>query len=128
MLHPLVRLIADRPQWFAEHAQAYAELVAAEVGAVSATWKRQAVLNSVALCGLAVAAVLAGVALMLWAVIPAAQIQAPWALLAAPSLPALLALGCLWAARRLGNPGGAFDSVRRQVQADLTLLREASAA
>lgn len=128
MLHPLVRLFADRPQWLAEHAQAYAELVAAEVGAVSATWKRQALLNAVALCGLAVATVLAGVALMLWAVIPEAQIQAPWALLAAPSLPALLALGCLWAARRLGNPGGAFDSVRRQVQADLTLLREASAA
>lgn len=127
MLHPLVHLLADRPQWFAEHAQAYAELVAAEIGAVSATWKHQALLNAVALCGLAVASVLAGVALMLWAVFPAAQIQAPWALLAAPLLPALLALGCLWAAGRLGNPG-AFDSVRRQLQADLTLLREVSAA
>jgi hypothetical protein len=128
MLHPLLRLFVDRPHWFAEHAQAYAELVAEEVGAVSAIWKRQAVLNAVALCGLVVTAVLAGVALMLWAVIPAAQIQAPWALIAAPLLPALLALGCLWAARRLGSPGGAFDSVRRQVQADMTLLREVSAA
>lgn len=127
MLDPLLHLIADRPQWLAEHAQAYAELMAAEIGAVSATWKRQAVLNGVALCSLAVAAVLAGVALMLWAVIPADQIQAPWALLAAPSIPALLALGCLWAAGRLANPG-AFDGVRRQVQADLALLREVSAA
>ena len=127
MLHPLFHVIANRPQLLAEHAQAYAELVSAEIGTVTAAWKRQALLNAVALCCLAVAAVLAGVALMLWAVIPPVQVQAPWALLAAPLLPLLVALGCLWAAR-LPDNGGAFDSVRRQVQADLMLLREAGAA
>ena len=127
MLHPLLHLVATQPQLLADHAEAYADMVAAEVGAASAAWKRQALLNAVALCCLGVAAVLAGVALMLWAVIPAADIQAPWALIAAPLLPIAVALGCLWAARaRTG--GSAFDKLRQQLKADILMLREVSAA
>jgi hypothetical protein len=127
MLHPLLQLIATQPQLLADHAQAYAELVAAEIDQVSVAWKRRAMLNAVALCSLAVAAVLAGVALMLWAVVPPAQIQAPWALLVAPLLPAAVALWCLVAVRSQRD-GGAFDSVRRQIKADIVMLREVSMA
>jgi hypothetical protein len=126
MLHPLLHLVATQPQLLAGHAEAYAELVAAEIGTVSAAWKRRAVLNAVALCCLGVAAVLAGVALMLWAVIPIADIQAPWALVAAPLLPIAAAAACLAAARVRGDAGG-FDKLRQQVKADIVMLREASA-
>ncbi len=127
MIHPLLQLIATQPQLLADHAEAYAELMASEVGAVSAAWKRRAVLNAVALSCLAVAAILAGVALMLWAVIPATQLQAPWALIATPLPPAAAALWCLMAARSQGD-GGAFENLRRQLAADMAMLREVSAS
>jgi hypothetical protein len=123
-MHPLLHLIATQPHLLADHAEAYAELLAAEIGNVSAGWKRRALLNAVALCCLGVAAVLAGTALMLWAVIPAAEIHAPWALWAAPLLPAIAACLCLMAAR-VREAGSGFDNVRRQVQADIAMLREA---
>jgi len=122
-MHPLFHLIATRPQLLAHHAEAYAELVASEIGNVSAVWKRRAMLNAVALCCLGAAAVLAGVALMLWAVIPGAHVQAPWALISTPLLPIAVAVWCLLAARATGA-GGAFDNIRRQVQADMVMLRE----
>lgn len=126
MLHPLLHLVATQPQLLADHAEAYAEMVVAEIGTVSTAWKRRAVLNAVALCCLGVAAVLAGVALMLWAVIPPVDIQAPWALVAAPLLPIGAAAACLLAARWGGDVSG-FDKLRQQVKADIVMLREVSA-
>jgi hypothetical protein len=126
-VHPLLQLAATRPQLLAEHAEAYAELAAAEAGAALAAWRRQTVLAAVALASLGVAAVLAGVALMLWAVVPPADIQAPWALVAAPLLPAALSVACLLASRqRRGD--GSFDILREQFMADLMMLREVPAA
>lgn len=124
-MHPLLHLIATQPQLLAHHAEAYAELVASEIVKVSAAWKRRAMLNAMALCSLGVAAVLAGVALMLWAVIPAAQVQAPWTLIVAPLFPVAVAAWCLMMARWQGD-SGLFDNLRRQVQADMSMLREAS--
>ncbi len=126
-MHPLFHLIATRPQLLAEHAEAYAELVSAEMGIVSASWKRGAVLHGAALCCLVVAVVLAGVAVLLWAVIPAAQMQAPWALWAVPLPPVAMALGCL-AAARASAEGNAFDALGRQVKADMAMLREVDPA
>ena len=127
MMHPLLHLIATQPQLLADHAEAYADLVAEEIGDFSSTWKRRALLNAVALCSIGVAAVLAGVALMLWAVIPEAPIRAVWALIAAPLLPVAVALWCRIAARTQSG-GTAFDRIRQQVTADRAMLREASAS
>lgn len=127
MLHPLLHLVTSQPQLLADHAEAYADLFGEELGAASAQWKRKALLSAVALCGVGVASVLAGVALMLWAVIPPADIQAPWALIIAPLLPLLVAAACVLAAR--AQPGGAaFDAMRQQVKADVAMLREVSAS
>jgi hypothetical protein len=73
------------------------------------------------------AAVLAGVALMLWGVIPESDIRAPWVLIAAPLLPTAVALGCRIAARAYRH-ANAFEDVMRQVKADMNMLREASAS
>ena len=124
MLHPLLHLIATRPNLLADHAEAYADLVATQVGSSFNAAKRRAIFYAAALCGTGVTAVLIGVAVMVWAVIPAEVMQAPWALVAVP-LPALLAtIGCLMAARKPGVEG-AFDVVREQINADVAMLREA---
>jgi uncharacterized membrane protein YqjE len=122
MAHALLHLIATRPQLLVDHAQAYAELANADLDVVTSAWKRQILLAAMALCSAAVATVLAGVALMLWAVIPAARIEAPWALVAAPLLPALVALWCVLTSRASGERQ-AFGNLKEQVQADLLMLR-----
>jgi uncharacterized membrane protein YqjE len=122
-MHPLLHLAATQPQWLAEHAEAYADLVAEQISTASQAFGRRTLLNAVAMCCLGVTAVLAGVALMLWATVPAVDIQAPWALVIAPLLPALVAAVCLLATRQSGR-GHAFDSLRQQLKADFVLLRE----
>jgi hypothetical protein len=64
---------------------------------------------------------------MLWAALPGPGMQAPWVLILVPLLPLAGALGCLGRARAHGGGGVAFDALRRQVRADLAMLREAGA-
>jgi hypothetical protein len=126
VIHPLLRLIATQPQLLADHAEAYADLLGEEFGAAAARWKRQAVLAALGLCLIGVSAVLGGVALMFWAVMRPEDIQAPWALVAAPLLPLVVAIGCLVAANRSSVPTGPFDSLRQQMRSDVAMLREVS--
>ena len=123
-MHPLLQLLAVQPHLLAEHAEAYAALVAVEVPRISAAWKRTALLAALAMCGLTVAMLLAGVAGMLWAVLPWAPMRAPWALIAVPALPLVAALACGIAARARGG-SEAFSQLQQQVRADVALLREA---
>ena len=126
MIHPLLRLVATQPQLLADHAEAYAGLVAEELGRTGTALKQRALLAAVALSLTAVAVVLAGVALMLWSVLPTSAIQAPWALVAAPAVPALVALACGLAARH--EKPSAFADLKQQFAADLMMLRDVSAA
>jgi hypothetical protein len=126
MIHPLLRLVATQPQLLADHAEAYAGLVSDEIGRTVAGVKQRVLLTAVALGLIAVAVVLGGVALMLWAVIPPASIQAPWALLAAPGVPFIVGVVCLFIGR--SPPAERFAELKQQVAADLVMLREVSAA
>ena len=126
MIHPLLRLVATQPQLLADHAEAYAGLVGAEIGRSATSFKQRMLLNAVALCLVGVATVLTGVALMLWAVIPTANMQAPWALVAAPALPAVVAIICVVIGQR--KPADTFAELKEQIAADLVMLREVSAA
>ncbi len=125
-MHPLLRLIMSQPGLLVDHAEAYAELVSAEFSKASVNWKRSLLLDAIAICSLGVAAVLAGVAVMLWATIPASDIRAPWALMVTPLLPAVVALVCMVAARSR-NDAHAFDDLKEQVAADMVMLRVADA-
>lgn len=127
MMHPLLTLLATQPQLLADHAEAYADLLAAEIDRVSTDWKRQALLNAAALGSLAVAVVLAGVALMLWAVVAHDQMPAPWLLIAVPLSPVAAALWCR-AAARASVHRQPFGNVRQQLKADIVMLREAADA
>jgi len=121
----LLALLATRPQLLVDHAQAYASLFNEEFDQAYASWRRRAALQAIALCCLGVAAVLAGVALMLWAASPELQIHAQWVLLSTPLLPLCVAVICLVMVHR--QPGGqAFSNLGRQISADMAMLRAAS--
>lgn len=124
MLHPLFHLVATQPQLLGQHAQAYGELVGTELSAQASVWGRRALLTALALCLLGVTVVLAGVALMLWATL-VPEPRAAWVLLVVPSVPGVGAIACyLLARQRSAADAEAFAELRRQMQADLALLRE----
>ena len=124
MLHPIFHLVATQPELLGQHAQAYGELVETELAAQASIWSRRALLMALALCLVGVTAVLAGVALMLWATsVP--EPRSAWVLLVVPSVTGIAAIGCyLLARKRSAADAQAFAELRRQMQADLALLRE----
>jgi uncharacterized membrane protein YqjE len=124
LLNPALHLLATRPQWLAEHALAYAELASVELGEVTARARRTLLLGMFTLLCLLLGLGLAGVALMLWAVVePELSQRTLWVLGATPGLPLAGALfGGLALARE--REGGRFLVLRQQLQADLQMLRE----
>jgi uncharacterized membrane protein YqjE len=69
---------------------------------------------------------LAGGALMIWATVPENAVRMPWVLIATPMVPCIGAIVCLRRLQRKDHPP-AFAKVRRQVAADLQMLREGNA-
>lgn len=125
MLHPLLHLLATQPHLLGNHAQAYGELVGTELSQQTQAWGKRTLLMALALCFLGVAGVLCGMACMLWALAAPQMTTPPAVLIVAPLVPTVLSLACLWAARTDNSPDKkAFAELRRQVQADMTLLRE----
>ena len=126
MIHPLFRLIASEPQMLADHVEAYAELVTEAMGTATLRLKRRVALHALSLFGIAVAVVLAGVALMLWAVLPIENMRAPWALVVAPALPALLAVWSHFAAKVPADESHGLKVITEQFAADAAMLRGVS--
>lgn len=124
-LHPLLRLLVERPQLLGEHMAAYAALATAEGSVAVATAGHRLALQLVALACGTLTAGLAGVALMLWAVLPVDVLSqaAGWVLIAVPAVPAGTGLW-LWRAARPQAGLDAFAALKRQGAADLALLRE----
>lgn len=126
MLHPVFRLAAAQPQWLAEHAAGYAELLAEEIAASGHHLKQRLALQMVGLVCLGIALVLGGVALMLWAALPVQSLRLPWLLIATPLAPALLGVMALGWAGSL-SPPPVFTALRAQLAADAELLRGSDA-
>jgi hypothetical protein len=126
MIHPLLRLAATEPHLLGDHVEAYAALVGEEVGKISTSLITRAVLYGAALMLVAVGLVLVGVALLFCAAVPSADYPAPWALVVVPLVPILVAVGCVVYARSR-PPEKAFDTVKKQLNADMAMLREVSA-
>jgi uncharacterized membrane protein YqjE len=122
MLHPVFRLAAAQPQLLAEHAAGYAELLVEEITFSGQHLKQRLALQMVGLVCLGIALVLAGVALLLWAALPAQTLRLPWLLIATPLAPALPGVLALWRASTLRVPP-AFTALRAQLAADAELLR-----
>ena len=120
----MLRLVATQPQLLADHVEAYAALVNDEMGDAVSAWTRRVLLSAVALGLLGVGAVLGGVALMFWAVMPALDVPAIWALLMVPAVPIAVSLLCLLACRR--ELPSAFADMKQQFAVDFAMLREVS--
>src|ERR1700754_3269511 len=99
MIHPLLRLITTEPHLLGDHVEAYADLVGEEVKKTGAAWGLRAALYAATLCLAGVGLVLTGVAAMLWAATPAANLHTPWVLVAVPVLAFVLAAVCFLIAR-----------------------------
>jgi len=125
MIHPLFRLIAAEPQMVGDHLGAYCTLFGDELRSVTTHWSRRLVLQIAAAALLAVALGLAGVSVLLWAVTASLPADAAWALVLVPLAPVAAALLCQSAARG-GSPAANFVAMRRQIDADMQMLREAT--
>jgi hypothetical protein len=126
MIHPLLRLIATEPQILGDHVEAYAELVGDELKKTSSAWVTRLALYGAALCLLGVGLIFTGVALMLWASLPPTSLQLPWLLVAVPAVTLIAGLVCAVAAKQ-SRIESAFDNVKKQLSADMAMLREVSA-
>ena len=105
MIHPALRLAVAQPALLAEHAAAYACLFGEELALGSAELKRRLLCQLAALFCLTVALVLAGVAVLLWA-LPSAAGGPPLAVfIAVPAVPLLLAAWLAWLGRARGPAG-----------------------
>lgn len=124
-MHPFFKLMVDRPAVITDHVEAYASLAALELSGAVTQLRVRALKTAIALSCVAVAAVLAGVAVMLWAVTPPDQLHAPWALWLVPGLPAIVAAWS-WLSAQAISDTLAFSLLRDQVRADIDMLREVS--
>ena len=127
MIHPLLRLAASQPHLIRDHLEAYAELLCDEVKKTGAAWGvRIGLFAAAGVLGL-VGLVLAGVAIMLWASLPPSGYQAPWVLVAVPAVAVVASVVCAVVAKKTTMENG-FDAVRKQISADMAMLRDVSAA
>jgi peptidoglycan/LPS O-acetylase OafA/YrhL len=69
--------------------------------------------------------VLVGVALLLCASLPSSDYPAPWAMIVVPLVPLVGAVVCVAIARSKPIENG-FDTVKKQLNADMAMLREVS--
>ncbi len=127
MIHPLLHLIATKPQLLGDHVEAYAELVGAEVGATSKMWISRIVFYAVSLFLLSAGLIFAGVALMLWAVVPPDNMNWPWLLIVVPVVPLIAGVFCIMKARANADRQP-FETVKKQLSEDMAMLRDVSAA
>ncbi len=125
MIHPLIQLLATRPELLAEHVGGYGGLVAAQATQAVAQLRRRAWLAGGLLVGLSGAVGLGGVALLLWGALPLAQMPMPALLWAVPLAPLLVAAGCAWALNQRPMAWG-LQILGEQLAADAALLRTVS--
>jgi hypothetical protein len=128
---PLLRLLLSQPGLLAEHASAYGALLAEEGGRWIAPWQRRWQLRLLGSLALLVAVLLAGQAVLLWALLKPEQAQTLAVLAAVPLLPLLLALAAFWQAGRVRRPvneAPPWSSLRGELAVDWALWRASAAA
>jgi hypothetical protein len=127
MIHPLFRLIAAEPQMVADHLGGYCELFGDELRSLTNRWTRRLVLQISAALLLTLGLGLAGVSVLLWAVSAPQVVHASWALVVVPLVPLACGLLCGLSARDDAAAEG-FATMRRQIDADVQMLRASRAA
>ena len=122
MIHPLFLTLVRKPRLFLEHVDAYADLAIAEADGWRGHWQRRAAAFAAGGLLIVLGLGLAGVAGLLFAIVPLAAMPLPWLLGVIPLVPLLAGLALTWGARRM-TPHAAFAALREQVSQDLATLR-----
>lgn len=122
MAHPLLHVVATQPELLVMHAQGYAALAADEWRAWAALWRRRAWLTAATVVCAAVAAVLCGVAVLLWVVTPQVPAGLMWVLWAVPAVPLVLALCCVALLRATADVQP-WQAVQAQLALDVAAWR-----
>lgn len=124
LLHPWLRLALDRPELLADHASAYTALATAHAQETLSQWRLRVLGWALLGVGAALALGLAGVALMLQAMVAptgtAATTPAAWWWV--PLMPTVLAAVGAWLALRPHSPGD--NALAQQWKRDLAMLKE----
>jgi hypothetical protein len=127
VIHPLLRLAATQPHLLGDHVESYAALVGEEVSRVSTSLMTRVGLYLGAALMLVVGLVLVGTAFMLRATVPASDYAAGWALFVVPLTPFVIGAICLVVAR-VKPTDQPFDTLKKQLNADMAMLREVGAS
>lgn len=122
-MHPIYSLLIRRPELVIDHVAGYAMLVQEEATDAGKTLAYQAIAWAVALLGLIVFLILAGVAVMLGATLGRFQ----WSLVLTPGA-ALLVSAIAWAVAHRRAPARPFAQLKAQLDADRRALRAAQPA
>lgn len=127
MIHPVFKLAIAQPALLAEHAAAYVSLFGEELALGGRDLLRRLLCWLGALFFVTVAAILAGVAILLWAMPLTAGQPSGWVFVAVPAVPFVLAMWLAWSGRSKGVAANAFATLGQQLSADADVLRNASA-
>lgn len=127
MVHPLLKMLAMRPELMAEHLGAYAQLAAAEASEATAQLRHRALLTTATALLTLLGLGLAGAALLLLGALPLDGMPAPWLLLLVPLVPLGAAAAC-WMALKNQPAGTPFMQLRQQLSLDAALMHEAGDA
>lgn len=122
---PLLRLLLRQPDLVVEHASAYLALAADETSAAVAGFAQQWLYRLLAIACAAVALVLAGVALLLWAALPQLATASAWLLWVVPLLPLPVAAWA-WVAARDRSAAVLYAGLRAQTRMDRATWRSFS--
>lgn len=118
MIHPIFSVLINRPELVVDHVAGYAALVQEEASSVGTEMAKRAIAWGVAVVGVLVFLILAGVAVMLGVMLGAFH----WVLVLAPGSALLVAL-VAWNMARQRLPAKAFTELKAQLDADAQALR-----
>lgn len=122
MAHPIFSVLITRPELVMDHVAGYAALVQEEASTVGVQVAKRVIAWGVAVFGLVVFLVLAGVAAMLGVMLG----EFHWILVAAPGAALLLSIAA-WSVARQRLPAKAFAELKAQIDADAQALRAVGA-
>jgi hypothetical protein len=122
MVHPIFSVLISRPELVVDHVAGYAALVQEEASTVGVQVAKRVIAWGVAVMGLVVFLVLAGVAVMLGAM----HGEFHWVLVVAPGSALLLSVAA-WSVARQRLPAKAFTELKAQIDADAQALRAVGA-
>lgn len=122
MVHPIFSVLITRPELVMDHVAGYAALVQEEASSVGVQVAKRVIAWGVAVLGLVVFLVLAGVAAMLGVM----QGEFHWILVIAPGSALLLSV-LAWNVARQRLPSKAFTELKAQLDADAQALRTVGA-